>query len=100
MVDHDRVISLVQTITADPELLQRLAVTPVADRGAVLSEIGYGDVSPDDVAGAAHLFTDRAVEEIDDEQLASIAGGLWETTGWDTASYPPATVSASAAAAT
>lgn len=87
MVDTDRIISLVRTIAADPALLDRLAATPPTERGAVLAEIGYGDVSPADLVGSETLFAPTSVEQIDDEQLASVAGGgggdTWttETTG-------------------
>lgn len=75
MVDTDRIISLVRTIAFDPALMDRLAATPPAERGSVLAEIGYGDVSPADLVGSETLFAPPAVEEIDDEQLASVAGG-------------------------
>lgn len=75
MVDTDRIISLVRTIAADPALMDRLAATPPAERGTVLADIGYGDISPADLVGSETLFAPTSVEEIDDEQLASVAGG-------------------------
>jgi urease alpha subunit len=75
MADTDRVISLVRTIAADPSLRDRLSAANEGDRASILSELGYADVTPADVAASAHLFVPQAVEEIDDEQLASVAGG-------------------------
>lgn len=75
MADSDRVVSLVRTIAADEGLRTRLSGASEQDRGAILTELGYSDVTPADVAGNAHLFVPPAVEEIDDDQLASVAGG-------------------------
>lgn len=75
MADTERVISLVRTIAADPGLRERLSSASESDRAGILSELGYDDVTPADVAANAHLFVPQAVEEIDDEQLASVAGG-------------------------
>lgn len=80
MADTDRIISLIRIISADPALLDRLATTPEADRGVILTELGYGDLSPADLVGSAKYFAPSPpVEEIDDEQLASVAGGGGET---------------------
>lgn len=75
MADTDRVVSLVRTIAADPALRERLTSASDQDRTAILTELGYSDVSPGDVARNAHIFVPHAVEEIDDDQLAAIAGG-------------------------
>jgi hypothetical protein len=99
MVDTDRLISLVRTISADPALLDRLAATPPADRGSVLAEIGFGDVSPADLVGSETLLAPSSVEEIDDEQLASVAGGGGGDT-WGTDTTTGITSMACAVAAT
>ena len=75
MAEQDRVVTLVRTIAADPALRERLTAANEADRNVILTELGYSDVTPADVANSAHLFTPQAVEEIDDDQLASVAGG-------------------------
>ncbi len=75
MADQERVISLVRSIASDPALRDRLSAASESDRSAILAELGYDDVSPSDVAANAHLFVPQAVEEIDDDQLASVAGG-------------------------
>jgi hypothetical protein len=75
VADSERVVTLVRTIAADPALRERLSAANESDRGAILAELGYQDVTPADVATSAHLFTSQAVEEIDDDQLASVAGG-------------------------
>ncbi|HZM67634.1 MAG TPA: hypothetical protein VFC16_15180 [Nakamurella sp.] len=98
MADTDRVISLVRTIAADPALRDRLSAASEADRGAILTELGYGDVTPADVASNANLFVPQAVEEIDDEQLASVAGGGDTVT--TTTTTTTVTAAASAAVAT
>lgn len=82
MVDTDRIISLIRTIATDPALMDRLTATPPEERGTVLADIGYGDVSPADLVGSETLFAPRSVEEIDDDQLASVAGGGGDT--WPT----------------
>lgn len=97
MADQDRVVSLVRTIAGDQGLRDRLSSASEEDRGAILSELGYQDVTPSDVAGAAHLFVPQAVEEIDDDQLASVAGGGDTVT---TTTTTTVTAAASAAVAT
>lgn len=94
MVDTDRIISLIRTIASDPALMDRLAATPPVERGTVLADIGYGDVSPADLVGSETLFASPSVEEIDDDQLAGVAGG-----GGDPWSTFPAGVSAACCAA-
>jgi anthranilate phosphoribosyltransferase len=96
MADSERVISLVRTIAADSSLRDRLSAAPESDRGAILAELGYQDVTPADVASNAHLFVPQAVEEIDDEQLASVAGGGGDTV---TTATTTTTVTAAASAA-
>jgi len=98
MAETDRVISLVRTIAADPALRDRLSAADESDRGAILTDLGYGDVTPADVAGSAHLFVPQVVEEIDDEQLASVAGGGDTIT--TTTTTTTVTAAASAAVAT
>jgi hypothetical protein len=93
MADTDRVISLVRTIAADPALRDRLTAASESDRGAILTELGYGDITPSDVASSAHLFVPQAVEEIDDDQLASVEGG-----GGDTITTVTTTTTVTAAA--
>jgi hypothetical protein len=75
MADADRVIALVRQIAGDSSLRDRLSAASDDERGQILAELGYEDVSPADVAANAHLFVPQAVEEIDDDQLASVAGG-------------------------
>ena len=75
MADTERVITLVRTIAADPSLRERLTSASESERASILTELGYGDVTPSDVATNAHLLVPHAVEEIDDDQLASVAGG-------------------------
>ena len=68
MADQERVIALVETIAGDAGLRDRLSAASESDRSSILSELGYDDVSPADVAASAHLFVPQAVEEIDDDQ--------------------------------
>lgn len=75
MADSERVVSLVRTIAADSGLRERLIAASEPDRVAILAELGYHDITPADVAKNAHLFAPQVVEEIDDDQLASVAGG-------------------------
>ena len=96
MADTERVISLVRTIAADPSLRERVSAASESDRAGILSELGYSDVSPADVASSAHLFVPQAVEEIDDDQLASVAGGGGDTV---TTATTTTTVTAAASAA-
>lgn len=83
MADANRVISLVRTIAADPSLRQSLAVASEEERGAILAKLGYGDVTQADVERNLHLFQAGGAEEIEDDQLTSVAGGA------DTDTYPP-----------
>ena len=76
MADQDRVTSLIRTIAADPALRVRLSEADDSKRSSILSELGYSDVTPTDVANSAQLFVPQAVEEIDEDQLASVAGGV------------------------
>lgn len=100
MADSERVISLVRTIASDSSLRERLAAASESDRGTILAELGYQDVSPSDVASNAHLFVPQAVEEIDDEQLASVAGGGDGNTVTTATTTTTVTAAASAAVAT
>jgi hypothetical protein len=75
VADQDRVLELIRTVAGDAALRDRLGAASEADRGAILEEVGFGDVTPADVAHSAHLLTPEVVEEISDEQLASVAGG-------------------------
>lgn len=97
MAETDRVVALVRTIAADPSLRERLSSTDESGRGAILAELGYSDITPSDVANNAHLFVPQAVEEIDDDQLASVAGGGDTIT---TTTTTTVTAAASAAVAT
>ncbi len=101
MADQERVISLVRTIAADPALRVRLSEADEAGRGSILKEIGYSDVTPSDVANNAQLFVPHAVtavEEIDEDQLSSVAGGGDTVT--TTTTTTTVTAAASAAVAT
>lgn len=75
MAEVDRVVSLVRTIVADTALREQLTEASESDRAAILAERGFGDVSRADVENNAHLFRSQGVEEIEDDQLASVAGG-------------------------
>lgn len=102
MVDQERVISLVRTIAADPALRVRLSEADESQRGSILSELGYGDVTPSDVANSAQMFVPHAVtavEEIDESQLESVAGGGGDTVT-TTTTTTTVTAAASAAVAT
>jgi hypothetical protein len=79
MADAQRVVSLVHTIATDTALRERLTVAGEADRAVIMNELGYGDVSRDDVLNHSHLlFASEGVEEIDDDALSSVAGGAGE----------------------
>lgn len=93
MADQERVVQLVRTIAGDPALRERLGAADETERNSILSEIGFGDVSPSDVTASAHLLVPHAVEEIDDDQLASVAGG-----GGDTITTVTTTTTVTAAA--
>ncbi len=93
MAESERVIELVRTIAADPSLRERLAAASDADRAGILAELGYGDVTPADVAASAHLFVPSAVEEIDESELVGVSGG-----GGDTITTVTTTTTVTAAA--
>ena len=98
MADSARVIELVRTIAADPSLRERLASASESDRAGILAELGYGDVTPADVAASAHLFVPSAVEEIDEAELVGVSGGGDTIT--TTTTTTTVTAAASAAVAT
>ena len=85
MADAQRVVSLVHTIAGDTALRERLTVADESHRAAILGELGYGDVSRDDVLNHSHLlFASGGVEEIGDDELSSVAGGAGEDYGFVT----------------
>lgn len=75
MADSERVVELIRTIAADPALRDRLANASDADRAGILTEMGFGDVTPADVAANAGQFLQTSVEEIDEAELETVAGG-------------------------
>jgi predicted ribosomally synthesized peptide with nif11-like leader len=95
MADKERVVELITKIASDPSLRDRLTKASPEDRSSILAELGYPDVSPADVAANAGHFVPAAVEEIDDDQLESVAGG----TGITVTMTGPTTVTAVSAAA-
>jgi predicted ribosomally synthesized peptide with nif11-like leader len=98
MAEKERVVELITKIAGDPSLRDRLTRSSPEDRAAILAELGYPDVTPADVAANAHHVVATAVEEVDDEQLSSIAGGF-DTTDLTTTAGTITTVGAAAAAA-
>lgn len=75
MADAARVTELITKIAGDPALRERLAASDDASRPGILAEIGFGDVTPADVAASAGHFMAPAVEAIDDSELEAVAGG-------------------------
>ena len=92
-----RVAELINTIAADKALQDRL--TSAADDAArtkIITSLGFSDVTPADVRSSAQTHPAPGVEEIDDAQLAEVAGGGDTITTLTTTT----TVTASAVAAT
>ena len=98
MADSDRVVLLIRTIAGDPSLRERLAAASDVDRAAILDELGFGDVTPADVAANAAQFLPQSVEEVDEAELETVAGGGDTTT--TTTTTTTVTAAASAAVAT
>ncbi|QNK82118.1 Nif11-like leader peptide family natural product precursor [Nakamurella sp. PAMC28650] len=99
-MEKDRAIALVKMLAADPALRERLTSATESNRLAILTELGYADVTPADVLASASLWVPQAVEEIDDEQLASVAGGGITGDNPTIITTTTVTVGAAAAAAT
>ena len=94
-----RITELVNTIAGDSTLRERFsAAADDAARVEILASIGFGDVTTAEVRANAQAFLPVGVEEIDDAQLASVAGGGDTITTVTTTTT--VTASASAAVAT
>ena len=98
MADSARVTELIRAIASDAALRDRLAAANDAERAAILDSMGFGDVSPAVVAANASQFVPQVVEEIDDAELETVAGGGDTIT--TTTTTTTVTASASAAVAT
>lgn len=98
MADSARVTELITTIAGDAALRDRLAAATDAERAEILDGMGFGDVSPADVAANASSFVSQAAELIDDAELENVAGGGDTVT--TTTTTTTVTASASAAVAT
>jgi hypothetical protein len=97
MTAPTRVAELINTVAADDTLRDRL--TKAADDAArteIMTSLGFGDVTPADVRAHASATSAPGVEEVDDAQLAEVAGGGDTITTLTTTT----TVTASAVAAT
>ncbi len=97
MADAARVTELIKKIASDEALRNRLTAASDAERVQMISAMGYGDVSPADVAASAAKFVPEVAGEVDDAELANVTGGGTETT---TTTVTTITASASAAVAT
>lgn len=93
MAESERVVELIRTIAADPSLRDRLANASDEERGSILAELGFSDVTPADVAANAAQFLPKSVEEIDESELEAVAGG-----GGDTVTTVTTTTTVTAAA--
>lgn len=89
---------LIRTIASDPALRDRLANANADERAAALDELGFGDVTPADVAANAGQFLPSATEVVDEAELEAVAGGGDTVTTATTTTT--VTAAASAAAAT
>lgn len=97
MATPARVAELINVIAADNALRDRLSgAADDAARTKILSELGFKDVTPADVRAQAQAVPGSGVEEVDDAQLAQVAGGGDTITTLTTTT----TVTASAVAAT
>jgi predicted ribosomally synthesized peptide with nif11-like leader len=99
MADSTRVTELIKTIAADPALRERLSNANADERAAALDELGFGDVTPADVAANAGQFLPSATEVVDEAELEAVAGGGGDTIT-TTTTTTTVTAAASAAAAT
>ena len=94
-----RITELITAIAADSSLRDRLTnATNDAARAEIIASLGFNDVSTAEIRANARAFMPPAVEEVDDAQLAEVAGGGDTIT--TTTTTTTVTASASAAVAT
>ncbi len=98
MADAARVTELIKKIASDEALRNRLTAASDAERVQMISSMGYGDVTPADIAAGAAKFVPEVAGEIDDSELANVTGGGDTITTVTTTTA--VTASASAAVAT
>jgi predicted ribosomally synthesized peptide with nif11-like leader len=98
VADTTQVTALIKQIAGDEALRNKLTAASDADRAAMIAELGYSDITPADIAAGASAFVPEMVSEIDEAELATVAGGSDTIT--TTTTTTTVTASASAAVAT
>jgi predicted ribosomally synthesized peptide with nif11-like leader len=98
VADTTQVTALIKQIAGDEALRNKLTAASDADRAAIIADLGFADITPADIAAGASAFVPEMVSEIDESELASIAGGGDTVT--TTTTTTTVTASASAAVAT
>lgn len=98
MADVQQVTALIKQIAGDEELRNKLTAASDTERVALIEELGYSGITPADIAAGASAFVPEMVSEMDEAELAGVAGGGDTIT--TTTTTTTVTASASAAVAT
>lgn len=98
MATLERFTEMIRVIAADDDLRARLAKAGDAGRAGVLASAGFGDITDADAAKYSVHFQPRPEGELNEAELATVAGGGDTIT--TTTTTTTVTAAASAAVAT